>query len=364
MEKFKKLISNLMSIALLGTLLALTACTTGGSLKVGEEVEIGRTTFTEDLGAGYRIFPDYRISPGDVLDVLYQVKSWEEQPDFKVAVDHILTVRFVYHPELDQTQAVRPDGKISLAFLGPVHVVGRSVENLTQELKEKYSEYLKDTELYVVVEEFRGAIKELKSDLKTAPRGLSRLVTVRPDGKATFAMVGDLPVAEKTVAQVTEVLNERYKKILPGLSVDVFLEKHTGSKIYVFGEVNQPGSYQVLRPTSVFEAISLAGSVTHEARADSVFVFRQKNERVLVTRVDLKAMMHPVKKGGWGKEKVSEAGYRLSGGGIFYLHPDDILYVSRRRLSTTAQIMQEMGDVFLFRGWGVNFGGGYDFGGN
>ncbi len=361
MEKFKKLISNLMSITLLGTLLALTACTTGGSLKVGEEIEVGRTTFTEDLEAGYRTFPDYRISPGDVLDVLYQVKSWEEQPDFKVAVDHVLTVRFIYHPELDQTQRVRPDGKISLAFLGAVHVVGRSVENLTQELKDKYGEHLKDTELYVVVEEFRGAIQELKSDLKTAPRGLSRLVTVRPDGKATFAMVGDLPVSGKTVPQVTEVLNERYKTILPGLSVDLFLEKHSGSKIYVFGEVNQPGAYQVLRPTSIFEAISLAGSVTHEARADSVYVFRQKNERVLATRIDLKAMMSPVKKGGWGKAQVSEAGYRLSGGGIFYLHPDDILYVSRRRLNTAAEMMTEVADIFFFRGWGVSFGDNFQF---
>ncbi len=361
MEKFKKLISNLMSITLLGTLLALTACTTGGSLKVGEEIEVGRTTFTEDLEAGYRTFPDYRISPGDVLDVLYQVKSWEEQPDFKVAVDHVLTVRFIYHPELDQTQRVRPDGKISLAFLGAVHVVGRSVENLTQELKDKYGEHLKDTELYVVVEEFRGAIQELKSDLKTAPRGLSRLVTVRPDGKATFAMLGDILVSGRTVPQVVEVLNERYKTVLPGLSVDLFLEKHSGSKIYVFGEVNQPGAYQVLRPTSIFEAISLAGSVTHEARADSVYVFRQKNERVLATRIDLKAMMSPVKKGGWGKAQVSEAGYRLSGGGIFYLHPDDILYVSRRRLNTAAEMMTEVADIFFFRGWGVSFGDNFQF---
>jgi len=361
MEKFKKLISNLMSIALLGTLLALTACTTGGNLKVGEEIEVGRVTFTEDLDAGYRVFPDYRISPGDLLDVLYQVKSWQPQPNFKVAVDHVLTVRFVYHPELSETQRVRPDGNISLAFLGSVNVIGKTVDVLTAELKERYREHLKDTELYVVVEEFRSAIKELKRDLMTAPRGLSRLVTVRPDGAATFAMIGDVPVAGRTVPEVNKELNEKYKDVLPGLSVDLFLEKHSGSKIYVFGEVNQPGAYQVLRPTSVFEAIALAGSVTHAARPDSVFVFRQKNERVLATRIDLKAMMTPVKEGGWGKEEVSEAGYRLSGGGIFYLHPDDILYVSRRRLSSTAEMVQEVGDILFFRGWGFSFGGGYDF---
>ena len=362
MEKFKKLINSLVSIALLGILLTLAACMSGGQLEVGEEIEVGRTTFTEDLEAGYRIFPDYRISPGDLLDVMYQVKTWEEQSGFTIAVDHVVTVRFIHYPELNETQRVRPDGNISLAYLGSVYVAGKSVEELTTELNDKYSKHLKEPGLYIVLEEFRGAIKEFKADLKTAPRGLSRLVTVRPDGKATFAMVGDVAVAGRTVPQVTEVLNERYKTILPGLSVDLFLEEHSGSKIYVFGEVNQPGAYQVLRPTSIFEAISLAGSVTHEARPDAVYVFRHKDERVLVTRLDLEEMVTPVKEGGWGEDKVSEAGYQLSAAGIFYLHPDDVLYVSRRRLSSTAQIMQELGDIFLFRGWGINFGGGYDFG--
>jgi len=334
MEKF----NGLMKAVALATLLCLVFGTAGcvwkDHLEVGEEIEVGRTTFTEDATMEYKLFPDYRISPGDLLDVLYQVKTWEEQPEFRVAVDHVLTVRFVYHPELNETQRVRPDGNISLAFLGPVRVVGKTVEEIMKELDEKYKDHLKETELYVVVEEFRGAIKELKRDLMTAPRGLSRLVTVRPDGVATFAMLGDLPVAGKTVPEVSETLNELYKSVLPGLSVDLFIEKHSGSKIYVFGEVNTPGAYQVLRPTSIFEAIALAGSVTTAARLDSAYVFRQKKERVLATRVNLKEMMVPVKKGGWGEDEVSEAGYQMSGGGIFYLHPDDILYISRFQSSS------------------------------
>jgi len=380
MEKFNGWMKSFAIAALLGVVLGVAGCATDGKLKTGEEIEIGRTTFSEDLMDEYRVFPDYRISPGDVLDVLYQVKSWVEQPEFKIAVDHVVSVRFIHYPELNETQRVRPDGNISLAYLGSVRVIGKTVEELTAELKELFSNHLREADLYVVLEEFRGAIKELKTDLRTAPRGLSRLVTVRPDGYATFAMLGDIYVAGQTVPAIAKVLDERYQTILPGLSADLFLEKHTGSRIYVFGEVYKPGSYQILRPTSVFEAVAMAGSVKKSARIDSVVIFRQKKDKLLATRIDLKKIMMPRKL----KERPDEEAPELmdeteqayavlmgdAGGqteplalaenSMFYLHPDDIVYIPRRRLNSAAEIMREVGDVLLFNGWGFSIREGVD----
>lgn len=375
MEKFKGGMNVFVIAALLGVAMGLASCATDGALKTGEEIEVGRGTFSEDASSKYMLFPDYRISPGDVLDVLYQVKSWEEQPEFHIAVDHVVAVRFIHYPELNETQRVRPDGNISLAFLGSVRVIGKTVEELTEELKEQYADHLKETDLYVVLEEFRGAIKELKEDLKTAPRGLSRLVTVRPDGHATFAMLGDLAVAGRTVPEVAGILNKRYQSVLPGLSADLFLEKHAGSRIYVFGEVFTPGSYQILRPTSIFEAIAMAGSVKSTARIDSAIIFRQKEDRLLATRVDLKNVMFPHKLKERPDEEPSatmnetELAYNelagTAGGGgpqyalaektMFYLHPDDIVYIPRRRLNSAAEIMREVADIFLFNGWSFSF---------
>jgi len=374
MEKFKGWMRVFAVVTLLGVALGAAGCATDGALKTGEEIEIGRTTFSEDVTDEYMVFPEYRISPGDVLDVLYQVKSWEEQPEFKVAVDHIVSVRFIHYPQLNETQRVRPDGNISLAFLGSVRVIGMTVEELTAKLKEKYRDHLKETDLYVVLEEFRGAIKELKSDLKTAPRGLSRLVTVRPDGYATFAMLGDIYVAGSTVPSIAKILNERYPAVLPGLSADLFLEKHSGSRIYVFGEVMTPGSYQILRPTSIFEAIAMAGSIKSSARIDSAIIFRQKKDRLLATRIDLKKVMIPRKLKERPEEDKAEAGeveqayntllgeegggsapYALADKAMFYLHPDDIVYIPRRRLNTAAEIANEVADIFFFRGWSIGF---------
>lgn len=381
MEKFKNLMRAFAMPALLGVVLGITGCATDGKLKVGEEIEIGRTTFSEDKTADYTLFADYRISPGDVLDVLYQVRSWEEQPNFKIAVDHVVSVRFVNYPEFNETQAVRPDGNISLAYLGSVHVTGKTVEELTNELKQAYKKNLKDPDLYVVLEEFRGAIKELKTDLRTAPRGLSRLVTVRPDGIATFAMVGDLAVAGNTIPEMANRLNEKYKQILPGLSADLFLEKQSGSRIYVFGEVNQPGAYEIIRPTSIFEAIAMAGSVKSSARIDSAIVFRQKKDRLLATRVDLKKVMIPTKleeededdkavtapgepeqayNALSGENSNRSREYRIAQNQLFYLHPNDTIYIPRRRLNTAAEITREVGDILFFRGWGLSGNVSYD----
>lgn len=368
MEKYKKLWRNTVFVALLGLVAGVTGCATQ-KIAAGQEVVVGRATFSDVTTRQFMLFPDYRIAPGDVLDVLYQVKSWVQQPEFKIAVDNVLTIRFVDHPELNETQYVRPDGNISLAYLGSIKVVGKTVDELTADLKNRYKEHLKEAELYVIVEEFRSAIKELKNDLKTAPRGLSRLVTVRPDGYATFAMLGDVYVAGKTVPQMREVLNAQYEEIIPGLGCDLFLEEHVGSGISVFGEVNAPGAYKILRPTSIFEALAMAGSITPAARLDSVIVFRQKQDKVVATRLDLKELMHlralrnPPEQDPTAKAFAEIEGEELPSAeeqsglhqNMFYLYPDDIVFVSRRRLNSAAQIMREVGDVLLFNGWSVSF---------
>ena len=184
-------------------------------------------------------------------------------------------------------------------------------------------------------------------------------------------MAGDLYVVGRTVKEIADILNEEYAKILPGLTANVFLESHSGSRIYVFGEVNEPGSYQIIRPTSIFEALAMAGSVTSAARMDSVLVFRQKKDQVVATRLDLKKLMVPLavrrsrvepeedEMAGGGPEDASPT-YGEAADSMFYLHPDDTVYVSRRRLNSAAQIMREVADVVLFNGWSVSFRDEFD----
>ncbi len=326
----------------LGLMLSLCGCqSTGngeGTAEDNGEIVLGRTTFSFDQElAPFDYFVDYRITPGDVLDVLYHVKTWHGAKEFVIAIDHVISVKFVHLPNLNETERVRPDGNITLPLLGEFRVVGMTVAQLTEELKKHYSAHLQDPELYVMVPEFHSAIKELKADLHTAPRGLSRLTTVRPDGHATFAMLGDVFVVGKTIPQIGHELNRMYQEILPGLQVDLFLEESRGGRIYVMGEVTAPNAYQVIKPTTVIEALAMAGSTLPSAKLDSIVVVRKHEGKMVGKKLDLRKTL-----------TLTE------GSEFFYLQPDDIVYVPRRHLARWADVTRDLADIAFFRGWGAS----------
>jgi len=65
-----------------------------------------------------------------------------------------LNIRFRYWPELDETQTVRPDGKITLQIVDDVDVAGMTPAELDQKLTEMYSHSLKDPEITVIVRSY------------------------------------------------------------------------------------------------------------------------------------------------------------------------------------------------------------------
>lgn len=307
------------------------------SIKANEEVSYNIKSFSfsqEDYPFDY--LPEYKISPGDILDVLFQIRTWEKEEKFNIGIDNIITVKFVYAPELNTTQQVLPDGNITMPMIGRINVFGRSIEKLNTELTEKYSHILKNPDLYITIENSRAGIQELKKDLHTAPRGLSRLVTVRPDGYVTFPMVGDLQVAGKTFDNVTKTLNKKYENVLSGLHVDLFLEKHSGSKLYVLGQVAKPGVYDIAKPLTVEQALAIAGSYNSKARLDNIIVLRKNENKIVAAKIDL-----------------TQSFSKNSDHEFFYLIPDDVVYVPQRKLSKVAEIMKDISDVLLFRGWDI-----------
>ncbi len=302
------------------------------------EIEMEEISFSFDTGEDpVNRFSRYLIAPGDVLDVLYHVKAWEGQKEFRLAVDHQVAVKFPDMPDLNEVASIRPDGNISLPYLGEIKVVGMTVAELTADLKKRYADILRKPELFVTVPDFRQAIREFKADLHTAPRGLSRLVTVRPDGMATFAMVGDIMVSGRTIREVQDEMNVAYARIMPGLSADLFLERHSGSRIFVLGQVSEPGAYEIQRPTTVVEALALAGSPLRTAKLNSVVVIRRQGAKMVGTRVDARSALH-LRKNSF----------------FFYLKPDDVLFVPKTTISKIGDVAEDVQRMLFFNGWGFS----------
>ncbi len=334
MKKFNKLIFFIIII----TIFILTGC---GDKKCCESPH-QRTTFSFDQGiypSDSDLFPEYRIIAGDVLDVFYQINKILVK-EYKISLYDSVSVNFIDLPELTVNQKVLPDGTITLPFIGHIFVVNKTSLQLENEIKEKYKKYLKNPGLYVTISDFDGRIEQLREDLKTAPRGLSKLIYVRPDGYATFPLVGEVLASGKTIRQVNEILQQRYQRVLPGMKVDLFLHKSAGAVVYVLGEVAKPGAYEMKKPISIIEAISLARGYTYKAKLKSVVVCRRHENKLFAQKVDVDALLRFEK-----------------GTSFFYLKPDDIVFVPKSNVSSLADFMSQISDILMFRGFSIGWDG-------
>jgi polysaccharide export outer membrane protein len=329
-----------LCLLLLAVALAGCSSTRQNQRAISEEITVERASFSFDNDEDFDRLPYYRIQPGDVLDVFFQIETWTKADSFKIAVDHTVKVNFIHTPELDTEQSITPDGKIVLPYLGAFSVIDKTPDEVALELQEAYAGILRDPEIFVTVPSFQRSIEEFKRDLRTAPRGLSRLATVRPDGYVTFPLIGEYDIAGLTIPEANEQMNKDYAQIIQGLKVDLFLEENAGSRVYILGEVERSGSYPIGKPMPIAKALALAEGFTREAKLDSVIVARQRGDKIAVTKIDL---THAGSLGGYGA--------------LFYLMPDDLVFVPRTRLSTTAQIVNEIADVLMFRGWSFSIDG-------
>lgn len=107
---------------------------------------------------------------------------------------------------------------------------------------------------------------------------LQRQVLVRPDGRFSFPLVGDIDATEKTVAQLREEITAQLQKYIPDLVVTVTVSDILGNKIYVLGQVNSPGQFVVNPRVDVMQALSMAGGTTAFAALNDIVILRRNGD--------------------------------------------------------------------------------------
>ncbi|MCK9530523.1 MAG: polysaccharide export protein [Gammaproteobacteria bacterium] len=118
---------------------------------------------------------------------------------------------------------------------------------------------------------------------------LHRSVLVLPDGQISFPLAGTLMAAGKTIPELQDSLTQRLRNFVHDARVTVSVEKITGLRIYVLGEVQKPGQYVVGRYVDVLQALSLAGGLTPYAARDDIQVLRRDGTSNAVYRFDYDA---------------------------------------------------------------------------
>jgi polysaccharide export outer membrane protein len=106
---------------------------------------------------------------------------------------------------------------------------------------------------------------------------MSGSVPVRPDGKITLALIGDVQASGLTPPQLTQALTGKIKKYVDDPHVTVTVMATNSRRIYVLGEVGHPGAMPLLPEMTVLQAISAAGGITPYAKAKNIYVLRNEN---------------------------------------------------------------------------------------
>src|SRR5918911_5037577 len=123
-------------------------------------------------------------------------------------------------------------------------------------------------------EEYRvGAGDKLRVEVYKDPQ-LSQSVQVRPDGKITLPLVGDLEATGRTPLELRDIIAKSLKEYITNPTVTVIVVEAVASQVYVMGEVTRPGPMQLHGPTTILQALAMAGGFKEFANTKDVRVLR------------------------------------------------------------------------------------------
>jgi polysaccharide export outer membrane protein len=111
---------------------------------------------------------------------------------------------------------------------------------------------------------------------------LKRSVTVLPDGKISFPLIGDVIAAGKTIAELKKELEGKLLRYVPDLVLSVVVEGVNSMLIYVIGRVNHPGRFVLNTNVNVFQALAMAGGPNEFAKRNKIKIFRYKGEKTKI----------------------------------------------------------------------------------
>jgi polysaccharide biosynthesis/export protein len=104
---------------------------------------------------------------------------------------------------------------------------------------------------------------------------LSKVVTVRPDGRISLPLIGEVQAVGYTVSQVQDEITTRLMDFYQEPpQVSLIVQQANSYVIYIMGQVVRPGQYTVKRGTTFLQAIALAGGFTPFAATNDVLVLR------------------------------------------------------------------------------------------
>jgi polysaccharide export outer membrane protein len=137
---------------------------------------------------------------------------------------------------------------------------------------------------------------------------LSTTAVIRPDGKISLPLLGELEAAGRTSSQLQAEIATQLRQFVVDPHVNVIVKEINSPVISVLGQVRKPDRYHIRQRVTALEAIAMAGGFTDFAKRDKITIIRNSGAEKIRIQVDLKKV--------------------VSGHGeVYYLEPLDTIYV-------------------------------------
>lgn len=157
---------------------------------------------------------------------------------------------------------------------------------------------------------------------------LTRDVTVRPDGRISMPIVGDVDATGISLTQLREILTKKFSDYVLNPQVSISVRQFGGRKFVILGEVRGPGVFRFQQDISLIEAIALAGGFAQSAKRGKVMIIRGDIHRDPQVKI-INANMENLLKKGMLSENIT-------------ILPNDIIYVTKDILGDYKDIIDNV----------------------
>ena len=116
-------------------------------------------------------------------------------------------------------------------------------------------------------------------------------ITIGLDGNIAYPFLGEVSTQGLTADQLATLLAERLKGVYVNSVVSVNVMRYGKERIYVLGEVNRPGSYELDKVRTLLDAIGAASGWTTDAAKTKVFIIRKNQNGKPPIKVNLMSLL-------------------------------------------------------------------------